>query len=93
MPSFKFLSHHKTSDGFIVVAVLWILGALATLAAIYALYVHETTFVFVGHDERLQAQELALAGVEVAASAALPRHEAAIDRCNTRQSSSRVGRR
>jgi general secretion pathway protein K len=67
MPSFKFLSHHKTSDGFIVVAVLWILGALATLAAIYALYVHETTFVFVGHDERLQAQELALAGVEVAA--------------------------
>jgi general secretion pathway protein K len=66
MPSFKSLPHHKPADGFILVAVLWILGALATLAAIYALYVHETVFVFVGHDERLQAQGLALAGVELA---------------------------
>ena len=38
-------------------------------------------------------REAGWAGVEVAASAALPRHEAAIDRHNTRQSSSRVGRR
>jgi general secretion pathway protein K len=66
MVSFKFLTHRKSSEGFIVVAVLWILGALAALAAIYALYVHETAFVFVGHSQRLQAQSLALAGVELA---------------------------
>jgi general secretion pathway protein K len=66
MPSFKFLSHQARSDGFILVAVLWILAALATLAAIYSVYVNETAFVLVGHDEGLQAQELALAGVELA---------------------------
>jgi general secretion pathway protein K len=66
MVSFIFLTHKKNSEGFILVAVLWILGALAALAAIYALYVHETAFVFVGHSQRLQAQSLALAGVELA---------------------------
>jgi general secretion pathway protein K len=54
------------SEGFILVAVLWMLGALAGLAAIYALYVHEAAFVFVGHSQRLQAQSLAMAGVELA---------------------------
>lgn len=66
MPSFKFPSHQERSDGFILVAVLWILAALATLAAIYSAYVNETAFVLVGHDEGLKAQELALAGVELA---------------------------
>ena len=37
------------------------------LAAIYALYVHETAFGFAGRSERLEAQSLALAGVELAA--------------------------
>ncbi len=60
------LTRHKGSEGFIVVAVLWILGALAALAAIYALYVHETVFVFAGHSQRLQAQSLAMAGIELA---------------------------
>ena len=32
----------KRPDGFIIVAVLWILGALATLASIYAVYVVNT---------------------------------------------------
>ena len=68
MPSFKFFRFHdKRSDGFMLVAVLWLLGALATLAAIYALYVREITYVFVDHDERLETQGLALAGVELAA--------------------------
>jgi general secretion pathway protein K len=53
--------------GFIIVAVLWMLGALATLTMIYALYVRETTIEFVGHDERLEAQALASAGIELAA--------------------------
>lgn len=66
MTSFNFPSHQAPPDGFIVVAVLWILGALATLTAIYAVYVIETAFAFVDYDDRLQAQGLALAGVELA---------------------------
>jgi general secretion pathway protein K len=67
MISFTPHTDDESSEGFIVVAVLWILGALATLAAIYTLYVHETAFGFAGRSERLEAQSLALAGVELAA--------------------------
>ena len=66
MPVFKFRCDKKHSDGFIIVAVLWLVGALATLAVIYSLYVHQTVVAFVDHDERLQAQALATAGVELA---------------------------
>lgn len=52
-------------DGFIVVAVLWILAALATLATVYALYVNETAAAFTGHNDRVQAEQLALAGAEL----------------------------
>jgi general secretion pathway protein K len=54
------------AQGFIVIAVLWILAALATLATVYALYVRETAAGFVGYNERLEAQALAMAGVELA---------------------------
>lgn len=57
----------RRSGGFIIVAVLWILGALATLAVIYSLYARQTALEFVDHDERLQAQALAVSGVELAA--------------------------
>jgi len=53
--------------GFIIVPVLWILAALATLAVIYSLYARETALNFVDHDERLQAEALAESGVELAA--------------------------
>jgi general secretion pathway protein K len=53
--------------GFIIVAVLWILAALATLAVLYSLYVRQTALSFLGHDERLQAQALAMSGLELAA--------------------------
>jgi general secretion pathway protein K len=53
--------------GFIIVAVLWILVALATLSLIYALYVREAALNFVAHDERLQTEALAESGVELAA--------------------------
>jgi general secretion pathway protein K len=66
MPLSKFLARQESSDGFIVVAVLWILAALATLAAIYAVYVNVTGFALVGYDDRLEAQGLAVAGVELA---------------------------
>jgi general secretion pathway protein K len=67
MRSCELLSRREVPDGFIVVAVLWILAALATLAAIYAVYVNVTGFALVGYDDRLEAQGLAVAGVELAA--------------------------
>jgi general secretion pathway protein K len=66
MRSFKILSRRGSADGFIVVAVLWILAALATLATTYAVYVNATAFSMAGYDVRLQVQELARAGVELA---------------------------
>jgi general secretion pathway protein K len=56
----------EPSHGFIIVAVLSIVSALATFAMIYALYVRETAVEFVDHEERLQAQALAISGVELA---------------------------
>src|SRR4051812_28953459 len=50
--------------GFIVVAVLWILTALATLATIFSMYVINTATAFAVHDERLQAEGLARAAIE-----------------------------
>src|SRR5437763_16455003 len=52
-------------DGFIVVAVLWILAALATLATIFSMYVINTATAFAVHDERLQAEGLARAAIEL----------------------------
>jgi general secretion pathway protein K len=57
----------EASDGFIVVAVLWILGALATLAAIYAIYVRNTTMAVAITDDTVAAEGLVAAGVELAA--------------------------
>jgi general secretion pathway protein K len=66
MARFKTIGAPHNSRGFIVVAVLWIVAALATLASIYALYVKDTAAAFVGHDDRLEAQALMRAGVELA---------------------------
>jgi general secretion pathway protein K len=54
-------------DGFIVVAVLWILAALATLVTIFSIYVINTATAFTVHDERLQAEGLARAALELSA--------------------------
>jgi len=57
----------KSADGFILVAVLWILGGLATLAAIYALYVvNAATSVKVDND-RIQAEASVSAALELTA--------------------------
>jgi len=66
MRSRKFRLRYRASDGFIVIAVLWILAALATLAAVYTLYLHEVVPGVAGRDDRLHAQALELAGVELA---------------------------
>jgi general secretion pathway protein K len=58
--------HRKRSEGFILVAVLWIISALAGVAAVYSVYVNETASMMVGQDEELEAQELAISGVELA---------------------------
>jgi general secretion pathway protein K len=54
-------------DGFIVVAVLWILGALATLASIYAVYVANTVTALAVNDDRIQSEAVVSAGLELAA--------------------------
>jgi general secretion pathway protein K len=46
---------------------LWIVGALAALAVMYSLYVRQTALSFVDHDEQLQAQAMAMSGLELAA--------------------------
>ena len=53
--------------GFIIVAVLWILAALATLVTIFSMYVINTATAFTVHDERLQAEGLARAALELTA--------------------------
>jgi general secretion pathway protein K len=61
------MSGKNSNDGFVVVAVLWLLGALATLALVYSLYVNQATAAFLDHNERLQATALVYSGVELAA--------------------------
>src|SRR5437868_11074828 len=58
-------------DGFIIVAVLWILAALATLVTIFSVYVINTAIAFTVHDERLQAEGLARAALELSAYQAM----------------------
>lgn len=66
-PIDAFRRSDSRSSGFLLVAVLWILGALATLAVIYSLYARQTALKLLDHQERLQAQALAISGVELAA--------------------------
>jgi general secretion pathway protein K len=55
------------SDGFILVAVLWILSAFATLASVYAMYVANTAIAVAVNDDAIQAEALVSASVELAA--------------------------
>jgi general secretion pathway protein K len=57
----------QSRDGFIVVAVLWMLGALATLASIYAVYVINTATAMGANDDRVQAEGLLRAALELTA--------------------------
>jgi general secretion pathway protein K len=63
----SFVRKASGRDGFIVVAVLWILTALATLATIFSVYVINTAVAFSVHDERLQAEGLMRAAMELSA--------------------------
>jgi general secretion pathway protein K len=55
-------------DGFILVAVLWILGALAALAAVYATYVGNTAVALAVNDDAIQTEALRSAAVELTAA-------------------------
>ena len=57
----------RSFDGFIVVAGMWILGALATLASIYAVYVINTATSMSVNDDRLQAEAMVTAALELTA--------------------------
>ena len=58
---------NRRSRGFIVVAVLWILAALSALVLIYMSFVTNTAVVVAASSDRVQAEALATAGVELAA--------------------------
>jgi general secretion pathway protein K len=57
----------RSSRGFIIVAVLWILAAFATLASIYAVYVINTATGMSVTEEKLQAEGLITAALELTA--------------------------
>ncbi|HUZ92346.1 MAG TPA: type II secretion system protein GspK [Methylocella sp.] len=55
------------ADGFILVAVLWMLAALAALASVYAAYIANTAMSARAYDNRLQIEALVTAGLELTA--------------------------
>jgi general secretion pathway protein K len=59
------LTSRTGARGFIVVAVLWMLAALSTLALIYMTYVTNTAVVVAGSADRIQTEALVTAGVEL----------------------------
>ena len=57
---------NRTARGFIVIAVLWILAALSALVLIYLTYVTNTAVVVAGSADRIKADALVTAGLELA---------------------------
>lgn len=54
-------------DGFIVVAALWILGALAALAATYSVYIANVAASLAVNDDDIRAEALVTAAIELTA--------------------------
>lgn len=63
------------SDGFIVGAVLWILGALATLASIYSIYVANAATSIAVTNDAIRAEALISASLELTAYRVTARRE------------------
>jgi general secretion pathway protein K len=61
------MSPARDSNGFIIVAVLWILAALATLVGVYATYVANTAVAARVNNDRVQVEALVYAGLELTA--------------------------
>jgi general secretion pathway protein K len=64
---FRSRGDQRNARGFIVVAVLWILAALSALVLIYLTYVTNTAVVVAGSTERVQAEAMVTAAIELAA--------------------------
>ena len=60
-------SRSSPRDGFVIVAVLWILIALATLASIYSIYISNSALAVSVTDDGLQAEALVSASLELTA--------------------------
>src|SRR3974377_2487198 len=60
-------AREQDDSGFVLVAVLWILAALATLVSIYSAYAINTAAGMHIPDDRLEAGASSRAGVEMAA--------------------------
>ncbi|MBV8849651.1 MAG: general secretion pathway protein GspK [Methylobacteriaceae bacterium] len=61
------MSARGKQDGFIIVSVLWMVAALAVLAAIYTRFALTTAVASTVHEDRLRAQGLITAAVELTA--------------------------
>src|SRR5262245_54442444 len=64
-------SRCRNHDGFIVVAALWILSALATLASVYSIYVANVATSLVVNDDAVRAEALVQASLELTAYRAM----------------------
>jgi general secretion pathway protein K len=60
-------SHASSDRGFVVVAVLWLLAALAALVTIFSVYLSNSARALAVTDEAVQAEGLVSAGVELTA--------------------------
>jgi general secretion pathway protein K len=63
------ISEGSGRDGFIIIAVLWMLIGLATLASIYSVYIANTATALAVTDEALQAELLTTTSLELTAYA------------------------
>jgi general secretion pathway protein K len=63
----RFRKTSQSSDGFIIVAVLWILLMLATLATIYSIYVGQSALSLGANDSALETELLTSAALELTA--------------------------
>jgi general secretion pathway protein K len=67
MRSDRSASEPKGESGFILVVVLWVLGALAALAATYLVYVDNAAFATQLNDDRLRIRNAISTGIELTA--------------------------
>lgn len=63
----RFEASGRSRNGFIMVAALWMLAALATLASIASLYMAQSARALTAFDTSLQSEMLSTAGLELAA--------------------------
>jgi general secretion pathway protein K len=62
-PISKITTRRTAPDGFITIAVLWILGALSLFVSIYAVYVINSATAFAVYDDHLRAEALVSAAL------------------------------